>query len=284
MKIISADERLAEQRGVKMLIVGPTGVGKTSLLRTLDPVSTLFVDIEAGDLSVQDVNVDTVRIDTWQAARDLACRISGPNPSFPPTACYSPAHYTGVGGAFPDGDRYYTIFVDSLSAASRLSFRWAEQQPEGFSERSGKKDTRGAYGLHAREMINWLQQLQHARSKNVIFVAILEKIVDDFNVATWQLQMEGARTGRELPAIVDQIITMQWLDFGDGAPVRAFVCTSPNPWGYPAKDRAGRLEQIEEPHLGKLIAKLVGPGERKPFIVSPEQKLTPEAEMYKEGE
>ena len=25
-----------------------------------------------------------------------------------------------------------------------------------FSERTGKKDTRGAYGLHAREMIRWL--------------------------------------------------------------------------------------------------------------------------------
>jgi len=274
MKIISADEGLAEQRGVKMLIVGPTGVGKTSLLRTLDPVSTLFVDIEAGDLSVQDVNVDTVRIDTWQAARDLACRISGPNPSFPPTACYSPAHYTGVGGAFPDGDRYYTIFVDSLSAASRLSFRWAEQQPEGFSERSGKKDTRGAYGLHAREMINWLQQLQHARSKNVIFVAILDKVTDEFNVTTWQSQMEGQRTGRELPGIVDQIITMQWIDFGDGAPVRAFVCTSPNSWNYPAKDRAGQLEQIEKPHLGELIQKLTSRSERKPFLVSsPEQTL-----------
>jgi hypothetical protein len=34
------------------------------------------------------------------------------------------------------------------------------------------------------------------------------------------------------------------------------VCTSPNPWGYPAKDRSGRLEQIEKPHLGELIEKL----------------------------
>jgi AAA domain len=161
---------------------------------------------------------------------------------------------------------------------SRLSFRWSEQQPEAFSERTGKKDTRGAYGLHAREMIAWLNQLQHTRGMNVILVGILEKIVDDFNVATWQLQMEGTKTSRELPGIVDQIVTMDLIDFGDGAPARVFICTSPNPWHYPAKDRAGRLDQIEEPQLGKLISKLVGPGERKPFTVSPPSKSSTQPE------
>ena len=270
MRIISADQRLAEQRGVKALIVGPTGVGKTSLLRTLLATTTLFVDIEAGDLSVQDVPADTIKVNSWSAARDLACRIGGPNPSFPPTACYSQAHYEKIGGALANVDKYDTVFVDSITAASRLSFRHAEQQPEAFSERSGKKDVRAAYGLHAREMIAWLHQLQHARGMNVIFVGILEKTIDDFNVSTWQLQMEGNKTSRELPGIVDEIVTMQWIDFGDGKPVRAFVCTQPNAWGYPAKDRAGRLEQIEEPHLGKLIQKLVGPGVRKPIIIPPE--------------
>jgi Ni,Fe-hydrogenase I large subunit len=62
---------------------------------------------------------------------------------------------------------------------------------------------------------------------------------------------------------------MHWIDFGDGKPVRSFVCTSPNKWNYPGKDRAGRLEQIEKPHLGELIAKLITPGARKPFTVSP---------------
>ena len=104
-------------------------------------------------------------------------------------------------------------------------------------------------------------------------MAVLEKNTDELNVSTWQPQLEGAKSGRELPAIVDEIITMNWINFGDGKPpARAFICTNPNQWGYPAKDRSGRLEQIEPPSLGALIEKLTGPGQRKPFtVVSPEQ-------------
>jgi hypothetical protein len=263
LQIISATERLRERRGAKTLLVGPTGIGKTSLLRTLDPDRTLFVEVEAGDLAVLDLPVRTIRTDDWPTARDLACRIGGPNPSFPPTACYSKAHFEAVGGALPDLEQYETIFVDSITAISRLSFRWAEQQPEAFSERTGKKDLRGAYGLHGREMILWLNQLQHARAKNVVFVGVLERNVDDFNVATWQLQCEGSKTSRELPAIVDEIITYQFLDYGDGRPsTRGFVCTNPNPWSYPAKDRSGRLNQIEQPDLGKLLTKLTRPNQK----------------------
>ena len=148
------------------------------------------------------------------------------------------------------------IFVDSITACRASRFAHAEQQPEAITDRTGTKDTARAYGLHARQMIGWLNQLQHARGRDVVFVAILERVVDDLNIATWQPQIEGSKTGRELPGIVDEIITMQWVDFGDGKPVRGFVCTSPNPWRFPAKDRSGKLEQVEEPDLGKLIAKL----------------------------
>lgn len=267
LAIIKADERIAQKRGVKALITGPAGVGKTSLLRTLDTKSTLFVDLEAGDLAVQDVKVDTLRPQTWEECCDIAAFLGGPNPSLPADSYYSEAHYKAVLdklGNPKELDKYETYFIDSITVSGRLCFRWAEQQPEAFSER-GKKDLRGTYGLHGRAMVNWLTQIQHARGKNVIFVAILEKRVDDFNVAHHEIQIEGSKTGRELPGIVDQILTLQWVDFGDGNPLRAFVCTQPNPWDYPAKDRAGRLDQIEEPHLGKLLTKLTATGERKPF-------------------
>jgi len=276
MKIITPDERLAQKRGAKIAIFGPPGVGKTSLLRTLSTemlASTLFVDIEAGDIAVSDLQVASVRPRTWDECRDLACVLGGPNPALPPTAAYSEAHFNQVmqnpGLAQLTG--YQILFADSLTAVARLSFAAAEQAPEATSDR-GRKDLRAIYGVHARSMLSWLNQLQHARERTVIFVAVLEKNIDELNVTTWQPQIEGSKTGRELPAIVDEIVTMTWIDFGDRKPVRAFVCTNPNPWGYPAKDRSGKLEQLEPPNLGTLIEKLTGPGQRKPFVVvSPEQ-------------
>ena len=49
LPIISADQRMAEVRGVKGCIFGKSGIGKTSQLWTLPPASTLFFDLEAGD-------------------------------------------------------------------------------------------------------------------------------------------------------------------------------------------------------------------------------------------
>ena len=36
------------------------------------------------------------------------------------------------------------------------------------------------------------------------------------------------------------------------------VCHTLNPWGYLAKDRSGRLDMIEPPDLGRLMAKIRG--------------------------
>lgn len=256
IQIITADQRMRERRGAKVLLLGETGIGKTWQLRTLEPKSTRFLDIEAGDLSVIDWPVSTFRAEDWPTLRDIAVKLVGPDLSFPPSACYSKEHFDRVGGYFEDRADIRTFFVDSVSAISTKVFRYAEQQPEAYNA-AGKRDLRNVYGLLGRELLMWVNHLQHARDLNVIFVGILEHVVDDFRIGTWQLQAEGQRFGRVLPSIVDQIVTYQFLDFGDGKPAsRGFVCTSPNPWSFPAKDRSGRLDQVEPPDLGKLLAKL----------------------------
>ena len=128
---------------------------------------------------------------------------------------------------------------------------------------------RAAYGLHAREMLAWLNQLQHARGMNVVFVGILEKS------STTSMSRLGtangrSKTGRELPGIVDQIITMHGSTSATATPARAFVCTRQTPGAIPQRIEPGRLEQIEKATLGELIDKLITSGQRKPFLVSPQ--------------
>jgi AAA domain len=179
-------------------------------------------------------------------------------PSLPPTSAYSEAHFEKARGLI-DVDRYDVIVFDSITQVGRESHRYAEAYPES-PPRSGGKDTRAAYGQHARQMIAGLQHAQRgAPNKVIILTAILERVVDDAKRAEWRIQLQGDQTARELPGIVDHIITLEWVAFSDAKPpIRAFVC-GPNAWGFPAKSRADWLEPIEPPNLGKLIQKLLNP-------------------------
>lgn len=262
LPIIGADQRLAEKRGIKGCIFGKSGIGKTSLLWTLEPKSTLFFDLEAGDLAIEGWSGDSIRPKTWQECRDFAVFIGGPNPALRDDQPYSQAHFEAVCERFGDPAvlaKYETVFIDSITVAGRLCFQWCKGQPQAFSERSGKPDMRGAYGLHGQEMIAWLTHLQHTRNKNIWFAGILDERVDDFNRKVFTAQIEGSKTGLELPGIVDQVIVMAELADGEGNGYRAFINHTLNPWGYPAKDRSGRLEMIEEPHLGRFMAKIRNP-------------------------
>lgn len=262
LPIITADQRLAERRGVKGVLVGKSGIGKTSQLWTLPAESTLFFDLEAGDLAVEGWAGDTLRPRTWQECRDFAVYIGGANPALRDDQPFSQAHFEDVCARFGDPaklDNYHSLFVDSITVAGRLCLQWCKGQPQAYSEKTGKPDSRGSYGLMGQEMIAWLTHLQHARGKNVWFVGILDERLDDFNRRVFSLQIDGSKTGLELPGIVDEVITLADLKAADGSIYRAFICHTLNDWGYPAKDRSGRLDLIEEPHLGRLMAKIGNP-------------------------
>ncbi len=257
--IITADQRKAEKKGIKGVIFGISGIGKTSLLWTLDPGSTLFFDVEAGDLAVEDWGGDSFRPKTWQECRDFAVFVGGPNPALRDDQVYSQAHFDAVCEKYGDPsllNKYDTVFVDSITVAGRLCFQWCKGQPQAFSEKTGKPDTRGAYGLHGQEMIGWLTHLQHTRNKHMWFVGILDEKTDDYNRQIFTPQIDGSKTGLELPGIVDQVITMADVANEDGKQVRVFINHTLNPFGYPAKDRSGRLALYEEAHLGRLMEKI----------------------------
>jgi hypothetical protein len=269
LHITTHDKRLSRSANkTTIALFGLPGVGKTSLLRGLPADKTLCVDLEAGLKSVQDWRGPSIPIRCYEDAVDLACMIGGPNPGADPQGYFSRGHYQHLITANPDlvpliADTSI-IFVDSLTDLTRQALDWARMQPEAFSERSRKPDTRSAYGLMAREVITLLKHLQHAPGKTVITVGVLEKVTDEFGKVTWQPQIEGGKVGRELPGIVDQVISMAlfsrhsdgtWQHDPDRGTERRFVCKA-NPFGLPGKDRSGRLDETEPPDLAALLHKI----------------------------
>jgi hypothetical protein len=248
MQLLDASARLSETHGPKIMITGPTAIGKTSLLRTLPEDSlpqTLLVDLESGDYPIRDLAVTSIRPRTWSDCRDIACVLGGPDPARLSGSPYSQSHYDTLiaNSTLASLQQHSIIFIDSFTEVSRRVRAWSEQQPEAFNA-YGKKDLRAVYGLTGRELIGWASQLQHTRARTTVFTAILEKVVDDHGVPSWQVQLEGQRTRRELPAILDVIVSFVMVPFKD-KPRRAFVCQSEV---YPTKDRSGRLDPIEEPN------------------------------------
>lgn len=258
LPLITADQRRREKKGVKLVLLGKSGIGKTTQLKTLLEATTLFVDLEAGDLAVKDWRGDSVRPVTWTEFRDLVVFLAGPNPALPAEAPYSEAHFRAVCERYGDPaqlTKYDTFFVDSLTALSRVALTWAKTQPQAISERTGKPDMRGAYGLLGTEMISALNHLQHARTKHVVLVSILDERLDDFNRKVFVPLLEGSKTAAELPGIVDEVVTLAEIRAEDGTSFRAFVTQTMNPYGYPAKDRSGQLDLLEPPNLRALIEK-----------------------------
>lgn len=266
LRIITVEERLARPPTVNIALFGGFGVGKTTQARTLNPNTTLFADAESGLLAVQDwdgdvidMHADAARLGLhpWEMSQAIACLLSGPDPADIDGPYSAKAYAWYAENILPPESlaKYDTAFVDSITVVSRWCFEWAKRQPQALSEKTGKPDTRSAYGLLGNAMVRWLTVLQHA-PKSVIVVGILDRVVDDFKRVTWEPQIEGGKTARELPGIFDQVVTLEEIDFGEYGKSRAFVCTKDNPYGFPAKDRSGRLKTLEAPDLGALIHKM----------------------------
>lgn len=277
LRIVTADERLAVANAkTTVAIFGPAGAGKTSLARSLPPAETVVIDLEAGMKSLQGWGGDSIPVRSFQDAADVACLVGGIDPAADSQGFFSAAHHQHVVAEYPDLARMVEtkryVFVDSITDLTRQAMAWAKTRPEAFSDRTGKPDTRGAYGLLARETISLLKHLQHAPGRTVIFVGILERVVDEFGRETFQPQMEGGKVARELPGIVDQVMTLSLFD-SDGeswrhnvtsGTTRRLVCRSGNTWSLPAKDRAGQLDPTEPPDLMAVLNKVnvAGPTRR----------------------
>ena len=245
-------QQRVQASGIKLQVWGPAKVGKTSLALTLPPHKTLFLDVERGMLSLGNWKGPSYHPATWEELKDFTCFISGPDPAVFGNGDYSVAHYQRVCNQFGDPRQMQAldhIFIDSTTRIGQMAFAWACARPEARNK-AGVLDTRGAYGILKRELMDWAWRLQNAPRLNIVLIGGIKK--DD--AGQWAPMVDGS-AANGLPYVFDIIATMADITLPAKPPFKALVCGT-NPLGYPGGDRSGALSNMEPPNLWTIFQKI----------------------------
>ena len=220
---ISTTKVESEIHGVKILVYGRAGVGKTYLARTAP--QPLIVSAESGLLALRDVEIPVVTIKTIQELDELYAWVSQSR----------------------EADQFYTIYLDSLSEIAEVILSNAK---------ATVKDPRQAYGeLTDRMMIN-VKRFRDLQGKHVVMSAKQETTKDENNgIVTTGASMPGRQVGPSLPYMFDEVFRLGIGRTPEGEQYR-FLQTAPD-IQYEAKDRSGALAAVEPPDLSYIINKIL---------------------------
>ena len=208
--------------GVKMLVYGQAGAGKTSLIRTLP--NPIVLSAEGGLLSIQDADLPYIEITCMDDLREAFEWVSSE---------------AGAG--------FKSVALDSISEIAEVVLN---------HEKKIAKDPRQAYGAMQEQMADIIRGFRDLPGKHVYMSAKLEKATDEMGRILYTPSMPGNKTGQSLPYFFDEVLALRVEKDADGNTQRAIMCDSDGLWL--AKDRSGKLGAWEAPDLGEIIAKIAG--------------------------
>ena len=216
-----------------VLIIGKAGIGKTSLLRTIpedEPVCTLSA--EAGLLCVRDL------VQSGQ--------VSG-------VEIRSLAEFKEALDALNSNEwkeTYKWIFIDSLTEiASRCVEEYQRRYPD-------KKDSFNLWGGYLDTMTSLIKAFRDLTSYNVIFTCLESVEVDEVKRRHIGPDIQGRQLKERLTSYFDEVFYMTAIADENGEEQRVFY-TQPRQ-NQPGKDRSGKLDEIEQPNLANIKAKILG--------------------------
>jgi len=204
--------------GIKMLVYGAAGAGKTTLIKTLP--NPVILSAEGGLLSLAGEDIPYIEIGDMQALKEAY------------TWCLT--------------CEYDSIALDSISEIAEVVLS---------AEKKVAKDPRQAYGAMQDQMADLIRAFRDIPGKHVYFSAKVEKAQDESGRILYSPSMPGNKTGQQLPYFFDLVLALRVEKDSEGVTQRALQCDSDGIWL--AKDRSGRLEDWESPDLGEIIRKMV---------------------------
>ena len=207
--------------GVKLLVYGQAGAGKTSLIPTLP--NPIVLSAEGGLLSIQDAELPYLEITTMAELQEAYKWLT----------------------ESAEAAQFESVAIDSISEIAEVCLNY---------EKKVNKDPRAAYGAMQEQMADIIRVFRDLPAKHVYMSAKLEKTQDEMGRILYAPSMPGNKTGQSLPYFFDEVLALRVERDAEGNSQRALMCDSDGLWL--AKDRSGKLESWEAPDLSMIINKI----------------------------
>jgi len=220
----STTDQASAAAGVKVLVYGDAGMGKTTLCATAP--APIIISAESGLLSLRKYRIPVIEIktiDQLTEAYDWCIRSA-------------------------EARQFATICIDSISEIGEVVLANAKRQV---------KDPRQAYGELIEKMTMTIRAFRDLPGKHVYMAAKMEPMKDELtNVVKYGPSMPGAKLGPQLAYFFDEVFRLGVNKTPQGETYR-FLQTQPD-LQYTAKDRSGSLAAIESPDLNHVFTKILG--------------------------
>lgn len=216
---LKAAKEYAIQYGVKAVCYGPAGSGKTPVINSAP--RPVLLACEPGLLSMRNSNVPTA----W-------CLNSAQIDDF----CQWCFHSN-------ESKNFDTVCIDS-----------GTQMAEVYLSRAESKNAHGlaAYGQMSRDTYKQLESLFYLQQKHVYLIC-KQEIIAQQGITMKRPYFPGRELPVKVPHLYDCILQLDMHNVPGIGQVKAFRCQGS--MDTIARNRTGTLNEFEEPHFGKLVAK-----------------------------
>lgn len=232
LKIVTASD--IASGNINILVYGASGIGKTRLATTMK--NPLILSVENGTLSLVGTDIPIAPINTWRdflAAKDELYAMQE-------------ASKKQSGQPFFDW-----LVIDSLTELTTKLLR-------SFAKLGG--DGRQAYKKMQDEIIDVILSLRDIFTCNILFIAHETLAQDEDGVMRYKPLFDGQKLSYMIPYRIDNVMRMESATVktqeGKSRTVTYLRCRHSDK--ATAKERSGKLKEIEPPHMEYVVAKMRG--------------------------
>lgn len=215
----------AQNFGVKAIVYGPAGTGKTPILNTAP--RPVLLATEAGLLSMRGSTIPTYEAYTSQRVDEFFKWFFNST----------------------ETKNFDTLGIDSGSQIADIYLNAALQ---GTSKQGNKKHGMAAYGEMATNTMEHLRTLYYTRYKHVYMIC-KEEIADVDYQSLRRPYFPGKVLPIDVPHLYDFIIRLARANVPGAGETLAFQCVGN--MNVLARNRTGNLNEFEPPHFGNLVQK-----------------------------